>query len=106
MGPYISDPDKWYQYALDLRKGNVQHHNQGRYNVGGGAKHGQLKEKKALQKEIEKQRPVVNLVSPVAQATKMAKSTVKRESEMAKSKILVPPGRRQNVYRSITETDL
>ena len=92
--PYVPDPDKWYQYALDLRKCNVQHHNQGHYNVSDGAKHGQLKEKEALQNAIEKQRPVVNLVSPVAQVMEMTKSTVKRESEMAKSKTFVPPGRR------------
>ena len=65
--PYVSDPDKWYmyQYFLDLREGNVQHHNQGHYNVGSGVIHGQLKEYVALHKELEKQRPVVNLVSPV-----------------------------------------
>ena len=48
---------KWYQYLLDLREGNVQHHNQGHYNVDSGVKHGQLKEKEA--KHIEKQRTVV-----------------------------------------------
>ena len=53
-------------------------------------------------KQIEKQRPVVNLVSPVAQATEMARSEIKREREMAESKTFVPPGRRQKVYRSIT----
>ena len=58
----------------------------------------------SLQKEMpEKQRPVVKLVSPVAQATEMARSEIKRECEMAESKTFVPPGRRQNVYRSITE---
>ena len=51
----------------------------------------------------EKQRPVVNLVSPVAQGMEMARSEIQRESEMIKSKTFVPPGRRQNVYRSITE---
>ena len=51
--------------------------------------------------QIEIQRPVVNLVSPVAQATEMARSEIKREREMAKSKTFVPPGRRQNVNRSI-----
>ena len=30
-------------------------------------------------KQIEKQRPVVNLVSPVAQATEMARSEIERE---------------------------
>ena len=29
--PYVSDPDKWYQFLLDLREGYVQHHNQGHY---------------------------------------------------------------------------
>ena len=55
---------------------------------------------------LEKQRPVVNLVTPVARATEMVKSTVKREQEMAKSKIFLPSVRRQNVYISITEDDL
>ena len=72
--PYISYPDKWYQHLLALRKGNVQPHNQGHYIVSSGVKHGQLKEMEALQKEIEmleKQKPVVNLVTPVAQATEI-----------------------------------
>ena len=54
---------------------------------------------------LEKQRPTVKLVTPVAQATEMAKSTVKREREMAKSKTFLTPVRRQNVYRLITEDD-
>ena len=49
--------------------------------MGSGAKYRHLKE---MEKEqIEKQRPVVNLVSPVAQATEMARSEIKREREMA-----------------------
>ena len=73
--PYLSDPDKWYQYLLDLRKGNVESHNQDRYIVYSGGKHGQLKDMETQQKEMhENQRPVVNLVTPVAQATEMAKS--------------------------------
>ena len=52
-------------------------------------------------KTIENQGPVVNLVSPVAQATEMARSEVKREREMAKSKTFVPPGRRKKFTRSI-----
>ena len=59
--------------------------------MGSGEKHRRLKEMEA--KQIENQRPVVNLVSPVAQATEMARSEVKREREMAKSKTFVPPGR-------------
>ena len=52
-------------------------------------------------KQIDNQRPVVNLVSPVAQATEMARSEIKREREMAKSKTFVPPGRRKKFTRSI-----
>ena len=73
----------------------------GRYIVGSGAKYRHLKETETEQ--IEKQRPAVNLVSPVAQATEMARSEIKREREMAKSKTFVPPGRRQNVNRSTTK---
>ena len=81
--PYVSDPDKWYQHLIDLRDGLVQPDHLGRYIVGSGAKYRHLKE---MEKEqIEKQRPVVNLVSPVAQATEMARSEIKREREMAKS---------------------
>ena len=99
--PYVSDPDKSYQHLLDLRDGLVQPDPKGCYMVGSGEKHRRLKVKEA--KQIEKQRPVVNLVSPVAQAMEMARPEIKREREMAKSKTFVPPGRRQNVYRSITE---
>ena len=71
-----------------------------------GGKLGQLKDMEALQKEIEmheKQRRAFNLVMPVAQATEMAQSEIKREREMAERKNFVPPGRRQNVYKSITK---
>ena len=47
------------------------------------------------------QRSVVNLVSPVAQATEMARSEVKREREMAKSKTFIPPGQRKKFTRLI-----
>ena len=102
--PYVSDPDKWYQHLLDMRDGLVEPDYLGRYIVGSGEKHRHLKEMEA--KQIEKQRPVVNLVSPVDQATEMARSEIKREREMAKSETFVPPGRRKNVYRSITEDKL
>ena len=102
--PYVSDPDKWYQHLLDMRDGLVEPDYRGRYIVGSGEKHTLLKEMEA--KQIEKQRPVVNLVSPVAQATEMARSEIKREREMSTSKTFVPPGRRKNVYRSITEDKL
>ena len=71
----------------------------GRYIVGSGEKHRRHKEMEA--KQIENQRPVVNLVSPVAQATEMARSEVKREREMAKSKTFIPPGQRKKFTRSI-----
>ena len=99
--PYVSDPDKWYQHLLDIRDGLVELNYLVRYIVGSGEKHRRLKEMEA--KQIEKQRPVVNLVSPVAQATEMARPEIKREREMAKSKTFVPSGRRQNVNRSITK---
>ena len=102
--PYVSDPDKLYQHLLDMRDGLVEPDYLGRYIVGSGEKHRCLKVMEA--KQIEKQRPVVNLVSPVAQATEMARSEIKRECEMAKSETFVPPGRRKNVYRSITEDKL
>ena len=71
--PYVSDPEKWYQYLLDLREGNVEPHNQDRYILGSGGKHGHVKDMEALQKEMhENQRPVVNMVTPVAQAKEMA----------------------------------
>ena len=97
--PYVSDPDKWYQHLIDLHDGLVQPDHLGRYIVGSGAKYRHLKEMETEQ--IEKQRPVVNLVLPVAQATEMARSEIKREREMAKSKTFVPPGQRQNVNRLI-----
>ena len=97
--PYVSDPDKWYQHLLDMRDGLVEPDYLGRYNVGSGEKHRRLKEMEA--KQIENKRPVVNLVSPVAQATEMARSEVKREREIAKSKTFVPPGRRKKFTTSI-----
>ena len=97
--PYISDPDKWYKHLLAMLDGLVEPDYLGRYIVGSGEKHRRLKEMEA--KKIENQRPVVNLVSPVAQATEMARSEVKREREMAKSKTFVPPGRQKKFTRSI-----
>ena len=97
--PYVSDPDKWYQHLLDMRDGLVERDYLGGYIVGSGEKHRRHKEMEA--KQIENQRPVVNLVSPVAQATEMARSEVKREREMAKSKTFIPPGQRKKFTRSI-----
>ena len=97
--PYVSDPDKWYQHLSDMRDGLVELDDLGRYIVGSGEKHRRLKEMEA--KQIENQRPVVNLVSPVAQATEMAMSEVKREREVVKSKTFIPPGQRKKFTRSI-----
>ena len=80
--PYVSDPDKWYQHLLDMRDGLVEPDYLGRYIVGSGEKHRRLKEMEA--KQIVNQRPVVNLVSPVAQAMEMARSEVKRDMRWQK----------------------
>ena len=98
--PYVSDPDKWYQHLLDIRDGLVEPDYLGRYIVGSGEKHRRLKEMEA--KQIENQRPVVNLVSPVAQATEMARSEIKRErkKEKRRKKAEIPPRKR---YRPALE---
>ena len=72
------------------------------YIVGSGERHTRLKEMETLQKGKPEKRLVVNLVSPVAHGAEMARFEIQREREMAESKTFVPPGRRQNVYRSIT----
>ena len=69
--PYVSDLDKWYQHLLDVRDGYVERDSQGRYVMVGGLKYRELKEMK------QKENPVVNLVTPVAQALEMAKSELK-----------------------------
>ena len=73
--PYIPDYDKWYQHFKDLRDGYVQPDHLGRYVVGVGERNRKLQ---------EDQRPVVKLVSPVAQAVEMAKSEMERESKNAR----------------------
>ena len=78
---YVSDPDKWYQHLLDVRDGYAERDSQGHYIVGSGWKYRELKEMKSLESKMETQRPVFNLVSPVAQATEMAKSELKRKVE-------------------------
>ena len=69
--PYVSDPDKWYQHLLDVRERDSQGH----YIVGSGRKYRELKEMR------QKENPVVNLVTLVAQALEMAKSELKRKVE-------------------------
>ena len=73
--PYIPDNDKWYQHFKDLSDGHVQPDHMGRYIVGSGRKNRKLKELEAQ----EQQTPIVNSVSPVAQAVEMAKFEVERK---------------------------
>ena len=70
--PYIPDYDKWYQHFKDLSDGYVQPDHLGRYVVGVGERNRKLK---------ETERPVVKLVTPVAQAVEMAKSEIERKKE-------------------------
>ena len=70
--PYIPDYNKWYQHFKDLSDGYVQPDHLGRYVVGVGERNRQLK---------ETERPVVKLVTPVAQAVEMAKSEIERKKE-------------------------
>ena len=58
----MSDPDKWYQHLLDVRDGYAERDSQGHYIVGSGRKYRELKEMR------QKEKPVVTLVTPVAQA--------------------------------------
>ena len=78
---YASDPDKWYHHLLDVRDGYAERDRQGHYIVGSGRKYRELKEMKSLESKMETQRPVFNLVSPVAQATEMVKSELKQKGE-------------------------
>ena len=73
--PYASVPDKWYQHLLDVRDGYPERDSQGHYMVGSGRKYREMKEMR------QKEKPVVNLVTPVAQALEMAKSELKRKRE-------------------------
>ena len=78
--PYVPDPEAWYQHFKDVRDGYVQPDHKGRYIVGSGRKHRMLAESKGEQQE----RPIVNLVTPVAQAVEIAKSEVNREKQSKK----------------------
>ena len=60
---------------LDVRDGYAERDSQGHYIVGSGRKYRELKEMR------QKENPVVNLVTPVAQALEMAKSELKRKGE-------------------------
>ena len=71
--PYVFNHDKWYQHLLDVRDGYAER--AGRYYVGSGRKYRELKEMR------QNEKPVVNLVTPVAQTLEMAKSELKRKRE-------------------------
>ena len=73
--PYVSDPEKWFQHLLDVRDGYVECDSEGRYMVGSGHKYRELKEMR------QKEKPVLNMVTPVAQALEMAKKELKRKRE-------------------------
>ena len=70
---YVSNPDKWYQHLVDVRHGYGECDSQGRYIMDSGRKYRELKEMR------QKEKPVVNLVTPVAQALEMAKSGLKQK---------------------------
>ena len=54
---------------------HTERHSQGRYMMGSGRKYRELKEMR------QKEKPVVNLITPVAQALEMAKSELQRIRE-------------------------
>lgn len=71
--PSNPDPEVVYQHFKDLRDGYVYPDHLGRYHIGSGQKFRKLDEPK------EKQ-PVVKLVTPVAQATEIAESEIRRNN--------------------------
>lgn len=77
--PYIPDYDKWYSHMKDVTDGYARPNRNGRYIVGSGSIHRKLAEKE----REEKVRPVVKMVTPIAQAVEMAKSQIKYETEEA-----------------------
>ena len=72
--PYVPDPERMYQHFKDIRDGYARPDHLGRYFVGTGERNRKLK-------EMEQQRPVVKMVSPVAQANEIAQSEVNREKQ-------------------------
>ena len=73
--PYVSDPDRCYQHLLDVNDSYANRDRQGRYYVGSGRKFRELKELR------QNEKPVVNLVTPVAHALEMAKLELTRKRE-------------------------
>ena len=60
---------------MDVRDGYPERDSQGRYMVGNGRKYRELKEMR------QKEKPVVNLVTPVVQALEMVKSELEWKRE-------------------------
>ena len=73
--------------------------------MGSGRKYRELKEMKSLESKMETQRPVFNLMSPVAQATEMAKSEIKRDRKKDGKckKEAIPPPSLKRKYRQRPE---
>ena len=63
----------WYQHSLDVIDVYGEPDSQGCYIFGSGRKKRELKEVR------QKEKNLVNLVTPIAQTTELAKSTLKRE---------------------------
>ena len=83
--PYVPDYEKWRQHFHDIQEGYAKPDHMGRYVVGSGRRNRKLKEMEAQQRQkeiemLEAQRPVVKLVSPVAQAVEMVKSNHRRST--------------------------
>ena len=82
--PFVPDYDEWYQHFKDLRDGYEQPDHMGHHVVGSGKRNRKLKEMEVQEKEKETrekqialsklQTPVVNQITPVAQALEIAKS--------------------------------
>ena len=70
---WASDPESWYQHLLDVKDGYAERESQCRYIFGSGRKYRELKEM------LQKEKPIVSLVTLVAQALEMAKSEFKRK---------------------------
>ena len=90
---------------LDVRDGYTERDSQGLYIVGSGQKYRELKEMKSLERKMETQRLMFNLVSPVAQATEKAKSEIKRDSkkDRKRKKEAIPPPSLKREYRQRPE---
>ena len=86
---------------LDVRDGYAERDSQGHCIVDNGRKYRELKEMKSLESKMETQRPVFNLVSPVVQATEMAKSEIKRDRKKdgKRKKEAIPPPSLKRKYR-------